>query len=168
MKNAIRFIVIVLSGLIFTFQTSAANVDVEWVNPEKFRDMEPSSGSKNRYQKRVMKNFDKYFLSLAERLPENYQLKIRITDVDLSGRVTYENVQHIRIIREAYFPKMDLSYELLDTDKSLISSGEAKLKDMKYLVGSVSIRYRNESLGYEKKMLKKWFNKTFKAHIATS
>jgi len=48
----------------------------------------------------------------------------------------------------------------------VIKSDDVVVKDMNFMSGS-SLKYRNKSLGYEKKMLDEWFNETFKEMIVT-
>ena len=61
---------------------------------------------------------------------------------------------------------MNFSYQILDADGSVIKSDDVVVKDMNFMSGS-SLKYRNKSLGYEKKMLDEWFNETFKEMIVT-
>ncbi len=161
MKSAGVLIVIILISLFSMSSVYAAMVKVEWVEPEKFRDIEPANGSKKRFQKRVMNTIEKHFQSLAEKLPKDTQLIINITDVDLAGDVHLGNIHRIRIVKEPYYPRIEMSYQLLYNDKTVRVSGETKLKDMNFMGGIHTALRNNDFLNYEKIMLTTWFNKTF-------
>jgi len=138
----------------------AATSEVTWTDYEKYRDIKPGNGSRKHFRERTFKNFEKHFTKLAESLPEGQVLKIEVTDVDLAGDTLIGGIDRIRVIKELYFPRMNFSYQLVNVDGSEAVSGEVELKDMKFMTTS-RLRYRNDSLGYEKRMLDDWFSKTF-------
>lgn len=152
---------------IFTFVAlplvaNAATSEVTWIGYEKYRDILPSSGGREYFRERTFKNLEKHFAKLAERLPEGQVLNIKVTDVDLAGDTRSGGINQLRIIKDIYFPRINFSYELVNTDSSIVTSGEIVLKDMSFLMGS-NLKYRNKSLAYEKIMLDDWFTETFKA-----
>lgn len=157
------FIVLVLFGQ--SAMSSAATSEVTWQNPEKYRDVKSGMQSKKKYQQRVFKSFDKHFAKLAEQLPQDQILKIVVTNVDLAGDVFAGGIDQIRIVKDIYIPRMAFSYQLLDANNGEIKTGDVKLKDMNFLNGS-QMRYRQEHLGYEKKMLDDWFSNTFSPMLA--
>lgn len=114
----------------------------------------------------LFKDLEKHFAKLAEMLPAGQTLKIDVTDVDLAGDTHHGGVNRTRIVKEIYSPRMNFSYQILDADGSVIKSDDVVVKDMNFMSGS-SLKYRNKSLGYEKKMLDEWFNETFKEMIVT-
>ncbi len=87
-----------------------------------------------------------------------------MTDVDLAGDTNVGGINRHRIVKDIYFPRMNFSYQIVNADGSEVVSAEAELKDMNFMRTS-SLRYRNDSLGYEKKMLDDWFFDVFKEHI---
>lgn len=153
-----------ISTLMFIFGINTAahagTSEVSWLNPEKYRDVKSGNESKTKYQARVFKEFEKHFADRASEFPEGYQLKVNVTDVDLAGDVNAGGIERIRIVSDLYFPRIKFSYELFDNTGDKIKSGGTNLKDMNFLMSS-SLRYRNKPLGYEKKMLDKWFDNTF-------
>jgi len=70
----------------------------------------------------------------------------------------------MRIIKHMYSPRMNFSYQLVDIKGEVIQSDDVVVKDMNFM-SNTSLKYRNQSLGYEKKMLDDWFEKTFKELI---
>lgn len=142
----------------------AATSEVTWTDHEKYRDIHPGSEGRKHFRERTFKSFEKHFAKLAENLPKGQILKINVTDVDLAGDTFSGGINQLRIIKDIYFPRMNFSYELANTDGSIITSGEIVLKDMNFMMGSNS-KYRNKSLRYEKVMLDDWFTKTFKEFV---
>jgi len=143
----------------------AATSEVIWTDYEKYRDIRPSNnGGRKHFRETTFKNFEKHFTKLAESLPEGQVLKIEVTDVDLAGDTHAGGINNMRIVKDIYFPRMNFSYQLVNADGSEIIAAEVVAKDMNFMRSS-SLKYRNDSLRYEKKMLDDWFFKTFKDHI---
>lgn len=150
------FTVVLLPNVVY-----AATSEVTWTDHEKYRDIHSGNEGRKHFRERTFKSFEKHFAKLAEDLPKGQTLKVNVTDVDLAGDTRSGGINQLRIIKDIYFPRMNFSYELTDTDGSIITSGEIILKDMNFMMGSNS-KYRNKSLSYEKAMLDDWFAKTFK------
>lgn len=146
--------------------TQAGTVSVDWQEPEKFRDVKPANESKKRFRERTLTLLEEHFSELAEQLPADYELVLKVTDLDLAGNVEFGRTQPIRIVRQIFIPSIDFEYELLDAQKQMLQSAEVELKDMNFL-SHVRSRYNNESLGYEKRMLDDWFKSTFKSYLPT-
>ncbi len=149
----------------------AATSEITWTDHKKYRDIHPGNESRKHFRERTFKQFEKHFAKLAEKLPEGQILKINVTDVDLAGATyiggTYiGGINQLRIIKDLYFPRMNFSYELVNVDGSIVTSDEIVLKDMNFMMAA-SLKYRNRSLGYEKKMLDDWFAETFEKHIVS-
>jgi hypothetical protein len=126
----------------------------------------PERKAKKHFRERTFNEFEKHFAKLAESLPEDQLLKIEVTDVDLAGDTNAAGINRVRIIKELYIPRMEFSYQLLDANSKVVLADEVKLKDMNFMSNS-QLKYRNKPLGYEKKMLDDWFEKTFKALIVS-
>jgi hypothetical protein len=103
---------------------------------------------------------EKHFLKLAKALPESQILAIEVTDVDLAGDVHTGGIRQIRVVKDLYFPKIKFSFKLINTEKAVIQSGNANLKDMNFMMAS-RLKYRNKALGYEKQLLDDWFKGAF-------
>lgn len=144
---------------IFAGSTSAAEIEVEWVNPDKYTDIHPASGSKEHFKNRTFKGFEKHFAKLASKLPEGQLLKLIVTNVDLAGDARFSPMQEYRIVKDIYIPRIKFSYELLDSNKVVIESGEANLKDAGFL--QTTSRISNQPLKYEIGMINRWFKDTF-------
>jgi len=144
----------------------AASSEVTWKDYKSYRDINSGTEGKKQFRERTFKAFEKHFAKLAETLPEDHQLKIEVTDVDLAGDTNVAGISRVRIIKDLYIPRMEFSYQLLDSNSKVILTDEVKLKDMSFMSKS-QLKYRNKPLGYEKKMLDDWFEATFNALIIT-
>lgn len=142
----------------------AATSQVTWKDYEKYRDIYPGNESRKHFRERTFKNFEKHFTKLATSLPEGFVLKIEVTNVDLAGDTHIGGINRLRIIKDLYSPQLNFSYQLLGADGTEITAAEVELRDMNFMMGS-NLRYRNDSLGYEKQMLDDWFKESFKGHI---
>lgn len=163
-----RFAIVCLAMSSFTLsaQTPESAIKVEWVQPEKYTDIRPSNESKAMYRKHVIESFDKFWTKLSEKLPQGYKLALTIKDVDLAGDVNplyrVDN-RDIRVIKDMYFPKITLDYQLQDAAGAVVASEQnVKIKDMNFM-SSVGLRFSSQEFGHEKNMLEKWFTKTILA-----
>jgi hypothetical protein len=138
----------------------AATTEVTWGDYKKFRDIDAGNENRKSFRERTLKDFEKHFAKLAEALPENQVLKINVTDVDLAGDTHVGGINRTRIVKEIYAPRLNFSYELVDESGQVIKAETVVVKDMSFMSGS-NLKYRNKSLGYEKKMLDDWFKDTF-------
>lgn len=157
--KSLSVIIISVSSLFLTMMTSAATSEVKWTNSDKYRDVHAGDGHRAKFKARVFRNFEEHFAALAEKLPEGQILLIDVQDVDLAGDV-HQNMQRIRVVKDIFFPRIKFSYQVIDSNKNEISAGDVDLKDMSFMMGA-NHRYKQDSLGYEKRMLDEWFSKTF-------
>ncbi len=140
-------------------------VSVTWQNTEDYRDVRTANGIKKRYQQRVFDQLERY---LHQEIPkvilEDQTIKLTIHNLDLAGDVLpmYIDHQDIRVIKNIYPPMIDIEYQLLAADGSVIKSKREKVRDIGFNLGSHA-SLRHENLHYEKAMLKKWLRKQFKS-----
>jgi len=169
-----------LTGLIISVVTfglshqtlAQEKVEIEWDKPEKYRDVRPSNESRKRFRDATFERINKYLDKLALALPDDKKLLMKVSDLDLAGQVwpaSYVGLGHsasdVRVIKNTDIPRMNFSYQLMDESGNVVQQAEVKLKDMSFFDHS-SHSFRNDSLRYEKKMLKRWFEKEFALQIA--
>ncbi|WP_085298811.1 DUF3016 domain-containing protein [Cognaticolwellia mytili] len=159
MKKSIAYL-IVASALCPITSVQAADVEVKWTNSDKYSDIDAGEEHRKHFKERTFKSFEKHFAKLAARLPENQKLALDITNIDLAGDVRHGGINRIRVVKDIYFPRMKFTYQLLNADNIVVKSEEVSLKDMGFLIHN-GLKYRNQSLGYEKKMLDDWFKNAF-------
>ena len=145
-----------------TTKETSSQVKISWQNPEKYADIRPANESKKSYQAQVINSFDKIWTKLAEKLPAGYYLELTITDLDLAGDVNpmYRLANNdVRVIKDIYFPRMQLNYILYNADKQIVGqANDVKIKDMGFMT-SGSATFTSREFAYESEMIKKWFNK---------
>jgi hypothetical protein len=98
----------------------------------------------------------------AGRLPEQSRLVVTVTDVDMAGNfetVRGPRLDHVRIYRDVYPPRIKLEFTLSDGAGQVVKEGKRELTDAAYL--KTSIEYRNDLLRYEKKLLDDWIGREF-------
>ena len=161
MKQSILMVTLLTASFLLSPNALAADSEVTWTDYKSYRDIDPGNDGRKQFRERTFKDLEKHFAKLAASLPEGQILKIDVTDVDLAGDTNAAGINRTRIVKQIYFPRMNFSYQLLDADGKVVQSDEVVLKDMNFMSGS-NLKYRNKSLGYEKKMLDDWFEKTFK------
>jgi hypothetical protein len=150
--------------LSMTMAAWAADVEIEWFEPEKYRDIRGGVESQKSFQDRVIAALTSYFEeAAAETLPADQTLYLTITDVDLAGDVEYFFFRFpmgMRVMRDVYFPSIEFNYELRDADGKVLKSGKENIKDMGYLF-SRREHVQNPPFDYEKRMIDDWFRKNF-------
>jgi len=154
------------TSLLLSPTSFAASSEVTWTDYKSYRDIHEGNGGRKQFRERIFKDFEKHFAKLAATLPEGQTLQIDVTDVDLAGDTHVGGIERMRIIKHMYSPRMNFSYKLVDADGKVIQTDDVVVKDMNFMSGT-SLKYRNKSLGYEKKMLDDWFEETFKALIVS-
>jgi hypothetical protein len=154
--------VTVLYGAVFLQPLAeAAEVNVTWTNPDEYRDIHAGNGSKKHFRKTTFKELEKHISKLAKKLPDNQKLEIEVTNIDLAGDVNIGGVRQLRIIKDIYYPRFEFEFKLLAADDTIILTKKENIKDMGFMVHN-HLKYRNQSLGFEKQLLDEWFQKAFK------
>lgn len=134
-------------------------VAVEWADPAGFTELKYSG---NPWEARrgnwVFDLAEHLRESAEEHLPAGQRLQVRITDIRRAGM--YEpwrgmQLRDVRIMRDHYPPRMELSFERVDGDGRVVESGERSLVDGAYLMRSSPIG-GTDPLRYEKAMIDRW------------
>jgi hypothetical protein len=152
-------------GLLALAATAQADVQVNFVNPEKFTDIKDNNGFR---QTDVLKDIEAYLVEqTAKRLPGR-DVRIDVTDVDLAGEVEPigRRMQWLRVMRTVTLPGISFNYEVREGGK-VVQQGEAKLRDMNYQDGFNGFS-SSDPLRYEKRMLDRWMQKEFGTKVASS
>lgn len=147
-------------------------VQVRWDDPAKFTEI---AFSGNRWEAARGNWVQELAQHLAEqagpRLQPGQRLQVTFTDIDLAG--DYEpwrgpRMSDVRLLRELYPPKISLSYQLSEAGGQLLHSAEQVLSDPGFLHSGGSLRYRNDSLRYEKRLLDRWLQQLLPAAPAAA
>ena len=158
MRNTL---ILCAAALLGSANAFAAEVEVQWQEPEKFTDIRPANDTRAAYRERVMKKFAGFFQELSTSLPEGYTWQVSVSDIDLAGDVDYfagGSCNPLRVVKEIYSPAIRFSHVLLDQYGEQVASGEEKLRDMGFMHSLRSVS-KSEEFHYEKQMLEDWFKR---------
>jgi len=150
--------IVVLITAVFAASAMAATSEVVWKDSDNYRDVKQANGADKPFKKRVFKSLEEHFSSLATKLPADHKLQIEVTNVDLAGSVQYVKTQELRVVKDVYIPRINLSYTLVDGSGKVVKSADVKIKDMSFMNQA---KLNRDFLDYEKSMLTEWFSKTF-------
>jgi hypothetical protein len=140
---------------------TAGNVTVTFQDPDKFTDAGDSRSSGT--STAVLDALRDYVQqTAAPLLPAGSKLTVTFLDLDLAG-TTRTGRDDIRVMTDSTFPRAHLKFQLTDADGRVLKEGERKLINLDYLQ-STEIIGRNDSLFYDKQLLKGWIVKEFRKH----
>jgi len=161
-----KIIVLLLPFTLLMSLAMAAEVDIKWIEPDKYTDIRAGENNRKIFREQLFHNVEKHLSKLASRLPEGQLLIIEVTNLDLAGTTLHAGLNRIRVIKGTYPPRMKFSYQLVDVDQPIVKKGNADLINMNFMM-SRRLRYQTDTLGYEKAMLDKWFTHTFKSMLGS-
>ena len=178
MKHLIKALLVV--GLLLlgghASVTSAAEenhvkVTVDWDDPKGFTDIDAGVESRMGFSKRVMKALDKHFVQLGQKFPKGYSWQIRVSDLDLAGKVTssyWGGREALRVMDTFFNPSITISYLVKDESGKIVAGDKNfKLTDS-YVKSYPSERFMRRPFSYEKHMIKMWFNKILLPFVENS
>ena len=135
---------------------------MKWQEPANFTDINPGEQQKDKFEANLFRSFDNIFQGLAQKLPDNYQWQITITDLDLAGEVTSapsRNGQQMREVKTSYRPAISFQYKLLDAQNNLVREDKVDLKDPMFMSRPPAlIGLRTKPFPYEEYMITQWFD----------
>lgn len=134
-------------------------VAVQWTDPAGFTELKFSGNRWESQRGNWVFQLAEHLREQAEkRLPAGERMEVTITDIDRAGRFEPGrgfDLDRIRVMRDIYPPRMELSFKRYGADGRLVAEGERKLHDFTYL-SSASIANSNDVLRYEKRMIDEW------------
>jgi hypothetical protein len=97
--------------------------------------------------------------SAARLLSEQQKLAIAITDVDMAGSFEpqHSRMYDVRIVKDIYPPRIELSFTLTGADGAVVKQGERLLRDSSFLMTSAP--YASQPMRYEKDMIDRWLER---------
>lgn len=115
----------------------ASRVEVLFSEPDKFTDAADGPRGSDIGRDSNLDQLRSYLIRRAStRLGEGQHLTVTVTDVDLAGEVepwrTPAN-SDIRIVKEIYTPRIDLSYRLTDASGAVVKEGKSQLRDLNFM-----------------------------------
>lgn len=142
---------------------AAPRATVTFVNPDKFTDAADSQRGSDFGREGNLAELKAYIERKASSyVPEGQRLEVTITDVDLAGEIEpwrSPQMQDVRIIKEIYPPRIDLSYKLINATGAIVKEGTHQLRDLNYMMNINP--NRSDPRVYEKALLDDWFRADF-------
>jgi hypothetical protein len=142
---------------------TAADITVEFQNPEKFQDARDSfGGSTDQSALDALRAAVKD--SARPHLKAGQKLRVTFTDVDLAGEFEPQagpSASHVRFIKAIYMPRLTLTFELTDAAGAIVSQGSRTLNDMNYQSNSLRIG-SDQPFFYDKVLLQDWVHGEFR------
>ncbi len=143
---------------------SNKTVNVTFVNPEKFTDLKTDSMGFEKDRDYLLTEIKDYIVERAPKhMADGQTLDIAISDIDMAG--DFEpwrgpRVQDIRIIKDIYPARIDLSFKLTDAAGSVVSEGTRQLRDLNFMMNTPGIP-SNDTLRHEKNLINDWLGREF-------
>lgn len=139
---------------------AAGTVEIRFVEAAGYSDIGFASADRERH----LQTLQGHFQRLAARLPEGQSLQVEVLDVDLAGELLPHRGGDLRVLRGgADWPRLTLRYELRDASGPL-KSGEQRIADPAYRFEMRGATRYAGALGYEQRLIERWFADTFEAH----
>lgn len=135
------------------------NVTVVFDNPEQFTDIRDSHT--DLMSTTSLKELETFVQrTAASRIPSDSKLTVTFLDIDLAGMIRPDK-DNIRLMTATTLPRAHLKFQLTAADGSVIKEGERNLSDPNYQQNLQTVT-RNDPLGYDKELLKRWIQEEFK------
>ena len=138
----------------------AGAVSVEFVQHETFSDA--GNDGFEGFSPATLAAIKKYVERTAPRyLQPGQQLSIRITDIDLAGSIEpWRGAgRDVRIVRDVYPPRINLSFEWRDAEGHVLAQGEKQLRNLAFQ--STTLSRDSDALRYEKALINDWLATEF-------
>jgi hypothetical protein len=140
---------------------TAADITVEFQNPDNFRDVRDSLGGST--DENALAALRTWLQENAPaRLSAGQKLRVTFTDIDLAGDfLPGATVDRVRIIRSVYIPRMELSFVVTDAAGQVVKQGTRTLTNLDFQATGRRIG-SDQAYFYDKMLLEDWLRKEFK------
>jgi hypothetical protein len=142
---------------------ATSRISVSWNDPAELTEVKDTVTRRTDNALSWLKDLKKYLVRRAEmRLPEGNHLDVRFNDIKLAG--SYEPwrgpaMDNVRIVKDVYPPRIDLSFTLTDASGQVLERGDRKLRDPAFMQRGLA--NDSDPLRYEKRMLDDWLAREF-------
>ncbi|MEO8994110.1 MAG: DUF3016 domain-containing protein [Rhodanobacter sp.] len=146
-----------------TMANSAARVSVTYANPQTFSENRQFGAQDRRRGSHYLEPLKAHLIKRATRmLPPNDRLDVTITDIKLAGAYEpWRSLRYgdVRIMRDIYPPRIDLTFKLLDANGTVLREGSRKLRNINFLHGGLATLGDSDPLRYDKALLSDWLRR---------
>jgi hypothetical protein len=168
--KTLRMLLCSLSGLTAVLSLHAATApkpddrtEIVFFEREKFTDVKDGLSDTPKGRDAILDQIKDYIIGQAKKyVAEDQKLTVTITDVDLAGDFEPERsprLQDVRIIRDIYPPKINLTFKLTAADGNELKHGTRELTDVMFM-NNLTFN-SNDPLRYEKNLLDDWLRADF-------
>ena len=118
-----------LSALLFVPLALGAAVDVQWLNPDSYKDAYSSNVKSAKSRAVVFSQLGDFIVKEATaKMKEGWNLKIEVTQLDLTGEFEpWTDHPNVRVIKGAYFGEISFNYTLTDETGAVLKEGSEDL-----------------------------------------
>ena len=142
---------------------AAADITVEFQNPDDFRDVRDSlGGSTDQNALAALRTF------LQEKAPaylgSGQKLRLVFTDIDLAGDFSATNggrYDRVRLIRGIYIPRQEFTFTVTDSAGQVVKEGKRTLTDLNFQASGLRVG-SDQPFFYDKTLLEDWLRREFK------
>lgn len=141
----------------------APRAEVVFAHPEKFADAKEDYMGSDQGRDAILDSLRDYVVKQSRHyVPEGQRLAVTVTEVDLAG--DFEpwrgpSAMDVRIIKDIYAPRIDLSFKLTDAGGKVLKEGARQLRDLAFMM-KLSIN-TSDALRHEKALIDDWFRSDF-------
>jgi hypothetical protein len=166
-----RLLIVSLLGLAPAISSPAAapvpadvRAEVLFFEPEKFTDLKDSHMSDDVHRTTYLDQLRDHIIERARyHVPPGYRLAVTFTDIDMAG--DFEpwrgpRFDDIRIIKDIYPPRINLTYRLVDAEGNVVKEGKRELRDLGFQM-KITMASNNDTLRHEKALLDDWLRADF-------
>jgi hypothetical protein len=165
-----RILLVSLLGLAPGFLIAAdqpaksSRIEVNFFEPSNFTDIGDSRNASEASRRADLDQIREYLVEQSRVfIPEGQRLEVTFTDIDRAGDfepTRGPNWNDVRMVREIYPPRMDLTFRLVDASGNIVKEGKRELRDMNYLMKLNPIG-QTDPLRHEKSLLDDWLRSEF-------
>jgi hypothetical protein len=140
-----------------------SRAEVIFFEPQKFTDVRDSymaEGDRAGY----LDQLRNHIVRQAHRfIPPGHTLQVTFTDIDMAG--DFEpwrgpQWQDVRIIKDIYPPRMELSFRVTDAEGNVVAQGDRVLRDLAFMM-KIPMASQNDPLRHEKALIDDWLRSEF-------
>ncbi len=142
---------------------AVSRAEVTFVDPEKFTDAADGYRGSDWGRDANLETLKEHIERKASiYIPEGQKLLVKITDVDLAGELEPgrgPQLQDVRIVKDIYSPRVELSFQLVGADGAVIKEGTRRLTNLAFMM---DIHWdRSDPRVYDKRLLEDWLRSEF-------
>jgi len=139
---------------------TAADITVEFQNPDGFRDVRDSLGGST--DENALAALRTWLQENAPaRLAAGQKLHVTFTDIDLAGDfLPGSTVDRVRIIRGIYIPRMEFTFAITDAAGQVVKQGTRTLTNLDFQSTGRRTGF-DQAFFYDKMLLEDWLRKEF-------